>query len=140
METLKESSNKIEYLNIKIDQADNLRNLSHFQESIKLLIEAEEDGRRICANEIVERALNGRALILNAFGKYQDALTLLEQDEKICRLMDDRRSLTICLYNQASNLNRLGRLDEALSLLHESENTSKEINYLCESRVKIHCC
>ncbi|NUM34012.1 MAG: hypothetical protein HUU50_05685, partial [Candidatus Brocadiae bacterium] len=53
-----------------------------------------------------------QALILKAWGKLDEAMTLLKKEEQICEQLGDRAGLSSCYGNQALILHAWGKLDE----------------------------
>jgi hypothetical protein len=65
-------------------------------------------------------ALN-MAIILNTWGRHDDAVLLFQQIEKSCRSKGDRNSLAKCLIGQSVVLEATDRLNEAMALLDQVE-------------------
>ncbi|MCX6581025.1 MAG: SIR2 family protein [Candidatus Aminicenantes bacterium] len=66
-----------------------------------------------------------RALILQGWGKLEEAMTLSNKVEAICDELGDRAGLSACYGNQAVILKAWGRLEEAMAL-HQKEEKIKE--------------
>jgi hypothetical protein len=71
---------------------------------------------------------NNQALILQAWGRLEEALALHKKEEAICLELGNKDSLQICYGNQASILQECGRLEEALALHKKQEATCLELD------------
>jgi len=72
------------------------------------------------------KAIESKANILKANGKFDEALKLFKEQELICRKQGDKDVLQSLLGNQALILIDLGELDKALELLREKEHICRE--------------
>jgi tetratricopeptide (TPR) repeat protein len=72
-------------------------------------------------------ALGNRALILNAWGRLDEAMALLQKQEQICTELGDRAGLATCYGNQANIHYLQGRLDEAMALFKKIEQIFAEL-------------
>jgi len=71
--------------------------------------------------------LEAQALILSAWGKLDEAVTLHQKEEKIFEELGDQAGLSISYGNQAVILRDKGKLDEAMSLQQKEEKIKKEL-------------
>jgi tetratricopeptide (TPR) repeat protein len=124
----KSSNDQKGILDHKLEQAWNYHTSGQDSKAFGLLNEVEEEGRKIQAMDIVQRALIDHSLILHLMGDFQESLNMETKAELLCRETNDRSILINCLYSMASNLDHLGRYNEAFEFLNESMSIAKEIN------------
>ena len=68
-----------------------------------------------------------RALILQGWGKLEEAMTLHQKEEAICDELGDRAGLSRTYGNQAVILQAWGRLEEAMTLQKKNEKIKEEL-------------
>lgn len=77
--------------------------------------------------EGLERAYNNRAGIVRAWGRLDEAMSLMKKQEKLCLELGKKDGLVRTYINQAVILQTWGRLSEAFDLLKKSEALCLEI-------------
>jgi tetratricopeptide (TPR) repeat protein len=75
----------------------------------------------------LQRSLGNQALILKAWGRLDEAMKLLKEQEWICRELGNIDGIQASLGNQANILYAWGRLDEAMKLHKEEEGICREL-------------
>jgi tetratricopeptide (TPR) repeat protein len=75
----------------------------------------------------VQAWLGNQALILQAWGRLEEAMALHKQEEAICRDLGNRAGLQASLGNQALILKAWGRLEEAMALLKQKEAICRDL-------------
>jgi tetratricopeptide (TPR) repeat protein len=75
----------------------------------------------------LEASLVNQALILWAWGRFDEAMKLLKEQERICRELGNKNSLSNSLGKQANILYGWGRFDETMKLLKEQERIYREL-------------
>jgi tetratricopeptide (TPR) repeat protein len=90
----------------------------------RLVHEATAQDRR----QSLQRWLGNQAVILQAWGRLEEAMALLKKQEAICLELNDRTSLQRSYGNQAVILQAWGRLEEAMALHKKKEAICLELN------------
>jgi hypothetical protein len=67
----------------------------------------------------LQASLGNQAPLLRDWGRLDEALALLKEQERLCQELGDKQGLSNALGMQAVILRDWGRLDEALALLKE---------------------
>jgi tetratricopeptide (TPR) repeat protein len=75
----------------------------------------------------LQRTYRNQALILQAWGRLEEAMALLKKVEAICEELGDKGSLSVSYGNQALILQAWGRLEEAMALLKKVEAICEEL-------------
>jgi len=75
----------------------------------------------------LQASYGNQALILKAWGRLEEAMALLKQQEAICTELGDRAGLQRSYGNQALILQDWGRLEEAMALLKKQEAICTEL-------------
>jgi tetratricopeptide (TPR) repeat protein len=86
---------------------------------------ATRDGRD--AKNALQRSYGNQALILQAWGRLEEAMALLKKQEAICEELGNKDSLQISYGNQALILKAWGRLEEAMALHKKEEAICLEL-------------
>jgi REP element-mobilizing transposase RayT len=89
------------------------------------------------AKDALQRSYGNQALILYAWGRLEEALTLHKKEEAICLELGNKDGLQRSYGNQALILKAWGRLEEALALHKKQEaiclelGSKRELGYCC---------
>jgi len=132
MEKLKNSGDRSGYLDRKREQAWNYHLLGQDSTALKLLMEVEQEGRKIQAHDVVQLSLIEQGSMLHWMGDFEQSLIVQKKAEEICMATNSLGPLSNCLYMQAANLNHLGRFDEAMNILDKSMRVAVETNNIAQ--------
>jgi tetratricopeptide (TPR) repeat protein len=79
------------------------------------------------AKDSLQRSYGNQALILRAWGRLEEAMTLHKKQEALCLELGSKDGLQASYGNQALILLALGRLEEAMKLLKKNEALGVEL-------------
>ena len=84
--------------------------------------------RKIADNDSdIAMSLCNQASILRKQGKFEQAIALYKQEQKITIKLDDKKGLSQCFTNQATILHVQNKLDEAIALYERSEQLAVQL-------------
>ena len=86
----------------------------------------------------LQASYGNQALILQDWGRLDEAMTLLKKQEGICEELGDRAGLQRSYGNQALILQAWGRLDEAMALHEKQEGICRELGLRNSLRISLH--
>jgi tetratricopeptide (TPR) repeat protein len=106
------------------------RRIGELEEAFRILKQEESfyeergDGKAL---DVLQRSYGNQALILQAWGRLEEALALHKKQEAICLELGNKDTLQISYGNQALILQAWGRLEEALALHKKEEAICLEL-------------
>jgi hypothetical protein len=105
-----------------------LQETGHPDEALALYAFLAEHYRRSDDLDGLRASLGNQAVILMARDESDAAMSLLKEEERLCRQLGNLDSLQRCLGNQGMTFKDQGKLDEAMTLLKEQERLCRQLS------------